>query len=323
VSVIHASVHTATPHGLPSLYDMVFSSPRASLLVLAAAATLLPSASAYDCKEIVAQKTPFDLRDLGGPRVVHWEEQDIEHDVLYKYNFTLDICNALKSDCHNGARICAMRENIDLSSEKNSTMSVTPIDIAGTYTNYNGRTINGQFALLQDGDREGLSATLHGGRLPFDDRKNGVDQRAIIEFVCDMDRTGQEGVESGKEGKNKDDGKGTDGDKKGDDKDGDKKDGDKKDGEKDGDKKDGDKKDGDKKDGDKESRGLSARASKCEDSDSSLRFCGYDVEDDADSKDKRARTLRLEWRTKHACKGVPRDNDGGSHWGFFGWFFIM
>ena len=317
MSVIHVSVHTATPHGSPSLYNMVFSSSRASLLALAAA-TLLPSVSAYECKDIVAQKVPFDLRDLGGSRVVHWEEQDMEHDVLYKYNFTLDICNALKSDCHNGARICAMRENIDLSSEKNSTMSVTPIDIAGTYTTYNNRQINAQFALLQDGDREGLSATLHGGRLPFDDKKNGVDQRAVIDFVCDIERTGLEGVEVGSGGKNKDDGKGSDGDKKDDDKKGDDKEGDKKD----GDKKDGEK-DSDKKDGDKESRRLVARGSKCEDSDSSLRFCGYDVEEDADSKDKRARTLRLEWRTKHACRGVPRDNDGGSHWGFFGWFFIM
>jgi hypothetical protein len=233
--------------------------------------------------------------------------------MLYKYNFTLDICNVLKSDCHNGARVCAMRENIDLSTEKNSTMSVTPIDIAGTYKTYNNRVLDAQFELLQEEGREGLRSILHGGRLPFDDKKNGLDQRAVIDFVCDMERTGLEGADStGDKGDKKD---GDEGDKK-DDKKGDEKD-DKKD-----DKKDGDK-DGDKKDGDKESRSLAARESKCEDSDSSLRFCGYAVEEDAKAKDKRVRTLRLEWRTKYACKDAPSPDDGGSHWGFFGWFFIM
>ena len=34
---------------------------------------------------------------------------------------------------------------------------------------------------------------LNGGRYPFDDRK-GIRQRAIIDFVCDPDRTGLEGM---------------------------------------------------------------------------------------------------------------------------------
>jgi hypothetical protein len=59
---------------------------------------------------------------------------------------------------------------------------------------------------------------------------------------------------------------------------------------------------------------------KCEESDSSLRFCGYQQEEE--DKNKKVQTLRLEWRTKYACEDAP-SVDGGSHWGFFGWFFIV
>lgn len=135
-----------------------------------------------------------------------------------------------------------------------------------------------------DASREGLRVELHGGRFPFDDKKSGVDQRAIIEFVCDAEREGDEGAE--KDDKEKED----------------------------------DEKDGDDKKEEKLRRREPESKGKCEDSDASLRFCGYDLEDVG--KDKKARTLRLEWRTKYACENAPAP-DGGSHWGFFTWFIIM
>jgi hypothetical protein len=143
-----------------------------------------------------------------------------------------------------------------------------------------------------DAGREGLRAVLNGGRFPFDDKKAGIDQRAIIEFVCDKERTGLEGDE--------------------------KEDGDLED-DKDDDKKDDNKKDDDKKE-EKMRRRAEDSKGKCEDSDASLRFCGYENENE---KDKKIQTLRLEWRTKYACEDAPPSSDGGSHWGFFGWFFIM
>lgn len=247
---------------------------------------------------MATQGTHFDFSDLGGPHTVHWTEEDVDHDYEYKYNFTLDLCKPLKSDCHNGARVCGMRENIDLSQDGNST--ITPIDIAGTYTSYNGRVIDAKYELLRnsksnsDSGREGLRTILHGGRLPFDDKKNGLDQRAIIEFVCDKERTGLEGDEG-------------DGGKSGNDKDGDKKD----------EKKDDDKKEEDKK----ANRRDEGSKDQCEDSNASLRFCGYKVEEL--EKGNKARTLRLEWRTKRACADMPSEKPTSSHWGFFGWFFIM
>jgi len=136
-----------------------------------------------------------------------------------------------------------------------------------------------------------VRAILNGGRFPFDDKKEGIDQRAIIEFVCVKERDGLEGDE--KEGGDLED-----------DKDGDKK-------------KEGDDKKEDKLRIREESGGGKG---KCEDNDHSLRFCGYETE--TEGKDHKVRTLRLEWRTKYACEDAP-PADGGSHWGFFGWFFIM
>lgn len=44
--------------------------------------------------------------------MVHWKEEEIQHEMLYKYNFTVDICDKLKwhkggslaTECHHGAR---------------------------------------------------------------------------------------------------------------------------------------------------------------------------------------------------------------------------
>jgi hypothetical protein len=162
-----------------------------------------------------------------------------------------------------------------------------------------GRDIDAKFELLRnsksnsDASREGVRAILNGGRHPFNDKKEGIDQRAIIEFVCDKERTGLEGDEKDG-GEHEDEGA------------------------------DDDKKDDDKKDDDKKEEKLRRREEggkgKCEESDHSLRFCGY--EEETEDKDKKVETLRLEWRTKYACEDAPAD-ERSSHWGFFGWFFIM
>lgn len=116
---------------------------------------------------------------------------------------------------------------------------------------------------------------MHGGRYPWDNAKDGTDQRAIIEFVCKPDRTGLEGDEED----------------------------------------DGEKEDPRDGDGDK----LRKREDGCEDSNASLRFCGYKL--DELPKGKKVKTLRLEWQTKEACEDA--EHDEGSHWGFFTWFIIM
>ena len=191
--------------------------------------------------------------------------------------------------------MCGIREDFNLGNDDNST--ITPISIAGTYKTQSGRDIDANFQLLRDSKsnsdagREGVRAELHGGRLPFDDKKNGVDQQAIIEFVCDKERSGLEGDE--KDGTEHED-----------------------------DPKDGDSEKEQTPDQKEESlqRREDSNKGKCEDSDRSLRFCGYETEH---VKDKTIKTLRLEWRTKYACENAPRGEDASTSMGFFGWFFIM
>lgn len=183
-----------------------------------------------------------------------------------------------------------MREDIDLDGFANSTFH--PIDIAGTYSS-SGRKIEGKFELLRnsksnsDVAREGLRATLHGGKYP--DTKNGTDQQAIIEFVCDKERSGLDDEKKGDGEKDKDDNKD---------------------------------KEKEKSPGDKAEKFIRRDGSQCEGGDQSLRFCGY-ANEKAD-KGKDVKTLRLEWRTKYACENGQQGNDpGSSSWGFFTWFIII
>jgi hypothetical protein len=186
--------------------------------------------------------------------------------------------------------VCAIRETINLI--HNSTF-IDAIDVAGTYTTLHNGQLDAHFELLRNSDsnsdqgREGFRAALHGGRFPYDDSKTGDDQRAIIEFVCDKEKEGTEKGELDNGGDREEDGDEGDGDN-------------------------------DKKQ-ERQKRGEDDKKDKCEDSDASLRFCGYQKE--TNNKDKKVSTLRLEWRTKYACEDAPRDES--SHWGFFTWFIIM
>ncbi|KAF2660001.1 hypothetical protein K491DRAFT_688600 [Lophiostoma macrostomum CBS 122681] len=289
----------------PSTSSTAWRSLPSSLVSIATLSSLFLSltgpAAAFDCKDIQAQGQHFNLGTLGGPHKLHWVDEHLEVERRYNYTFDIDICQKLawhkggtkETECRHGTRICAYQEETNLLTD-NTTLQ--PIEIAGTYTTGAHRLIDARFELFRktgshaDADREGFRAELHGGRFPFDDSRKGLDQQAIIEFVCDAERTGLEGNE-------KDDGEKQDGD----------------------DEKDDD----EKKDKDKDSSAsLGRRESKCEDSDASLRFCGYDTEDAAEGKDKKVRTLRLEWRTKYACENAP-DDTPRSHWGFFTWFIII
>jgi hypothetical protein len=170
------------------------------------------------------------------------------------------------------------------------------ISIAGNYVMGHGRTLDPTITNLKKiNGREGVRLELHGGKHPFND-KHGEKQVAIIDFICDPDRTGLEGLES------------------------------------DG----GDKKmlkareaelserqqrrspaDDDEKDGDND--GDDSKKEK-EDTSRSLRFKSYGHDEDRD-----ADALRLEWYTKYACDAYEghHDTDGGSHWGFFTWFIVL
>lgn len=173
------------------------------------------------------------------------------------------------------------------------------INIAGNYVGLSGKSLDPRITNLKKVDeREGVRLELHGGKHPFESRR-GEEQMAVIDFVCDPDRTGLEGLVSEEEDKEqvktrraaylrprspKDD-----------------------------DKKDDDKKDDEKDDGD-------------DDDTRSLRFKSYGHDSEHNTE-----TLHLEWRTKYVCdsyEGEPvpdpePDPRAGNHWGFFTWFIVL
>ncbi|KAF2194794.1 hypothetical protein K469DRAFT_706282 [Zopfia rhizophila CBS 207.26] len=268
----------------PSGSSRSISSSTLSLSTLSTLLFAFPSLIAgFDCEDIAAQGQHFNFGPLSGAHQVHWLHHDNVSGVHNNYTFAIDICKNLKStECPKGTRICGINHRTDLE-KGNITTHYVPI--AGTYTLNSGTEIDARFSLLRnskshsDAGREGVRAELHGGRYPF--KKGGMPQQAIIEFVCDKERTGLEGDEKD-EGGEGDDGK-------------------------------------DKKEEGREKK-LRRRDDKgCEDSNKSLRFCGYTYEEE---KDKTIGVLRLDWRTKYACEdAVDEISDG--HWGFFTWFIII
>jgi hypothetical protein len=163
----------------------------------------------------------------------------------------------------------------------------------------------------QDADTEGVRIKIAGGEIHEHGQKHGKPASAVIEFQCDPDRTGLEGLTTEKSG---------DSDKNKEDKDkeeeeskkrfrreddDDKKEGD---GEEEGDDKDKDNS-GDKADGEQDT------------SDRSLQLKSFGLVDD------KYYILRLDWKTKYACENYlsdnPSDSSGSGHWGFFTWMIIM
>lgn len=169
------------------------------------------------------------------------------------------------------------------------------INIAGNYFFRDARPLDPETERLKsiDEEREGVRLTLHGGKHPFDEKKDdkkGETQQAQIDFVCDSERTGLEGLEGGEEKlkvkrrpeSNKQYGTADD------------------------DKDDKDDK-GDKDDG--------------SDDPKSLRFISYGHQEGTKSQ-----VLKLEWRTKYACEDFEDGNGGdgpGNHWGFFTWLIVL
>lgn len=134
-----------------------------------------------------------------------------------------------------------------------------------------------------DSETKGLRVKMSGGEYPEDGKtkKAGAD----IEFLCDPEKSGLEGLETGeskrlrvREDDNEDD-------------------------------------DDDEDDGDDDDKEPFYDGS---DPNRSLQFKGFNkTEDDA-------YMLSLSWKTRYACDGYSKDRGSSSnHWGFFTWLIIM
>jgi hypothetical protein len=77
---------------------------------------------------------------------------------------------------------------------ENTTMTSGILPIAGDWTNFNGIPLDAEVYRLKDSrshtdaDKEGLTLELSGGAVPLS--KKGKKQKAIIEFLCDLNTDG-------------------------------------------------------------------------------------------------------------------------------------
>jgi hypothetical protein len=175
-----------------------------SVLLALPAATL---AVTLDCEKIRIDKQDFNLAAIGGPKTVHLQEYDPPS--IANTTFTIDICDKLQRDekvdkakqCPFGTQVCGVEEIYDTTDGSHHTFKVQPI--AGEFTTTHGRPLDPKWTRLkgsasnEDTEREGLRLVLNGGKYP--ETKAGKPHKAIIEFLCDRNVTGNEGFEDAKE----------------------------------------------------------------------------------------------------------------------------
>jgi autophagy-related protein 27 len=185
------------PPAISSYFAVLLALPAATL-----AATL-------DCEKIRIDKQDFNLGGIGGPKTVHFQEYVPPS--IYNTTFTIDICSKLDHDdaidklkqCPMGTRVCGIQEAYHPTDGTHFTTKVQPI--AGEFTLSHGRSraLDPRWTRLkgsasnEDTEREGLRLELNGGKYP--DTKEGMSHKAIVEFLCDPELTGNEGFEEPKE----------------------------------------------------------------------------------------------------------------------------
>ncbi|OLN95235.1 Autophagy-related protein 27 [Colletotrichum chlorophyti] len=272
-----------------------------SLLVSSAAA-----ATTFDCSHVRVDDVSFNLESLKGPHSVitsKWHPPTFTNT-----SYTVDICAPLKrkgdvkkeDECPNGTRVCAIQRTIHPGKDiKDDIEKVIPI--AGELGNHGGRSLDVKAERLKSSDsnsdakKEGVRLILNGGSYPLG--RSGRNQKAIIEFLCDREKSGLEG-----EVKPEDQYDGSQFRAREDEKEKDK-----------------------DKEGDGNGDDLSPDETQIKTPETALIWNSYGPaeKDDVD-------VLRLTWHTKAACEdafGKP-PSDGGSgdvssHWGFFTWFVVL
>ena len=193
-----------------------------SSVVLAALLGSAPSYAMLDCKKIVADGHTFNLDKLSGPHSVVTSKYSSSAETFHNTTYTLDVCKPLKKggkdkSCPNGTRgknfpddwagsgylamltsaaVCAIERLINGDSDNISEI----IAIAGSLEQHGGTAFDYEVTRLKtsdsksDSDKEGLRLALKGGKHPLNGpAQEKKEQKAIIEFLCDPDKTGTEG----------------------------------------------------------------------------------------------------------------------------------
>ncbi|RAL59815.1 hypothetical protein DID88_000444 [Monilinia fructigena] len=114
--------------------------------------------------------------------------------------YTIDICQAIVKkgfyECPGGTRVCGITHVINEEEGSDATQQIVPF--AGELENYGGGPLNAKLERLSnskahsDADKEGLRIELGGGFIGRG--KDKRPQKAIVEFICDANRTGLENL---------------------------------------------------------------------------------------------------------------------------------
>ncbi|KAF3766050.1 hypothetical protein M406DRAFT_231604, partial [Cryphonectria parasitica EP155] len=272
------------------------------------------SSAMFWCNQVQVDGQRWNFEALAGPHsVVTWQEQQPFQFVNTTY--TLDLCAPLKKEgpadesCPNGARVCGIKRGKRTDETEYKVIDV--MSIAGDLQNRGvSKGLDVTATRLKTSDstsdskKQGVRIRMHGGRHPL--QSGGREQRAIVEMLCDPDKTGKEGEwDTAKDGyeqvpvatdpenaarlRRRDEGDEGDND--------------------------------DDDDDDDVGDGVETSERQLLKPDAALIFDSYGPLADDGNVD----VLRLTWHTKLACE--DHEEEGGSgksgHWGFFTWLVIL
>ena len=163
----------------------------------------LASALTLGCDHIRTNGISFDLHKLGGPHSVSTHDES-HPPAMHNTTWTVDICKPLRKDkklpnadqCPAGTHVCGITTTYNPTLDPVVPEIDQVIPVAGNFevSGGSGRSLDPHFERLKETDTaaNGLRIILNGGSYAK------KDQRAIIEFQCDKDRSGNEGNEEDK-----------------------------------------------------------------------------------------------------------------------------
>ncbi|KAJ5259314.1 hypothetical protein N7478_012295 [Penicillium angulare] len=179
---------------------MRIQSSRASLLLSAFFSGLgLVSADAFKCDQIKAADHTFDLSGLKGAHEVSYTSENQTDNYVVSTTYVMNICDVLHSaanrdgeKCGTDKNICGFPKTHAKDDHGNETFAYPVADLVG----------EGEKAPLAtplkeiDEKKEGLRLKMFGGEYRAHVEGETKPAAAIIDFQCDPDRSGLEGIVS-------------------------------------------------------------------------------------------------------------------------------
>ncbi|KAH0614093.1 uncharacterized protein H6S33_005979 [Morchella sextelata] len=163
-----------------------------------AALLALPSlvAASFSCQATPGGNVKFDFSPLKGAHSITMGPKD-DYPFVRNITWTINPCGPIgkekhipaKEQCPAGTQVCGI-ERIGQEGDETPLVAVIPIagDIEGRHTDEVVERLKTSTAPTDQG-KEGLRVVLHGGLY------NNAKQQAIVDFICDPDKTGLEGDE--------------------------------------------------------------------------------------------------------------------------------